>query len=360
MKKILALLLLINLLACVAPAPKEKLKIGAIIPLSGPSSIWGESLQQGMTMALEDLQNKGISIDVIYEDSKGDGKEGLTAYNKLKNIDNVDVVFVALSRVGVPLIPLADKDKTPLFVTLAAGKDLPKSSKYVFRLFATAEQYVMPPFTLISKEKYPRIAVLYVNDEYGSSVHKAIKEQAALKGITIVAEETTPPATTDFKTELTKIKAANPDAILFALSTPIEILNFLKQARELNIDKNVFETSVMLSSKEIRGNSFAEGQEAYSNTFSFDLQETGKDVFERYKNKYGKDPFFGVSFGYDFITLVGETTKGKSMNGDELVKKIVELKTFETLNGPVTITPDGEINPQLYLVKVTSEGIQKV
>jgi len=150
------------LLAGCGSQSTETLTIGAILPLSGPASIWGVSVQEGMDLAQEELAQQGINLNIIYEDSQAKATMGVSAYNKLTNIDNVDVIFSALSSVSVPLVPLADADEMPLVVTLVAAQGIADKSPFTFRFYPPTEEYVNPHFEKIDKETYDEIAILYV------------------------------------------------------------------------------------------------------------------------------------------------------------------------------------------------------
>jgi len=89
------------------PTIKEPIKIGAILPLSGPVSIFGNWIKEGIDLALKDINTNRIKV--IYEDSKLDAKEGVSAFNKLVDVDGAKIIITAMSLVTVPLIPIAEE-----------------------------------------------------------------------------------------------------------------------------------------------------------------------------------------------------------------------------------------------------------
>lgn len=86
-----------------ADVTDKPLKIGAILPLTGPASVWGENIRNGMELARSDLLSNNVSIEIIYEDSRANPTLGLSAFRKLQGIDNVSIIFSAFSSVSVPL-----------------------------------------------------------------------------------------------------------------------------------------------------------------------------------------------------------------------------------------------------------------
>jgi len=94
------------------------LKIGAILPLTGGASTIGDWHKNGMISAVDKInKEKNIDFEIILEDSKNEGKSGITA---LKNLNNrfCNVFISAMSGVSVPIIPLVDPLDKPLFVRL--------------------------------------------------------------------------------------------------------------------------------------------------------------------------------------------------------------------------------------------------
>jgi len=339
----------------IAPAGEEPIKIGAILPLSGPAAVWGESSREGMEIAREGLAAEGVDVVIIYEDSEANAAKGLAAYNKLKDLDNVDIVFSEFSRVSVPLVSLADDDKVPLIMSLVSADGVTEKSNYTFRYFTTASQYVDPHFEgRLNSDNYQTIGVIHLSDEYGESVAKWIRLRAAENGIEIVAEEKYDPGTLDFRTQLTKIKEKAPDAFLFVSATPTEVAGILKQARELQFASDIFEASSVLSASAARAAAGSAADGVYTNAYLFSLQLTGGDFRSAYIEKYGKDPLFSAGLAYDAVNMIAKASDGKKISGQQFVENMLALKTFDGTAGNVTIKPNREINPDLISVRIVN------
>lgn len=348
------MLVLVVLTGCAEQAVKQPLKIGAILPLSGPAAVWGENIRNGMLLAQQDLAQQGINVDIVFEDSQAKPDVGLTAFRKLKDVDGVNMVISAFSRVSVPLVPVSDAEKIPLMMTLVSAKGVAEQSPFSFRFYSNERQYVEPQVAWMRLETLGEIAVLWINDEFGAAVHDVIVEQAALKGYSIVADEKYDPGATDFRTQLTKIKAANPKAMLFVGSTPPEVSNALKQFREMGIAAEFIENSAALSSPAAIQAAGPAAEGAITLAFPFSLGKTGGAFKERYQAAYNAAPNFGAAFGYDMVALVGKASGGKAMPGEELAQSIIAVKTFDSLNGPVMVQPNGEINPAIVPARIAN------
>ena len=331
----------------------EAIKIGAILTLSGSAALWGEQLRNAMEMAKEDLAKEGITVVTFYEDSGGDSAKGVSAYQNLVTIHHVDVVFSALSRVAVPLIPLADQNKTPLIMTLVSATDATGKSPYAFRIYNTAAQYVEPYFaTVLTREKYDSIGIVYVNDEFGVSVRDAIRKNAQTTGIPVTIEESFISNTNDFRTQLTHVKAKKPGALFYVTASPAEGTNIVRQAREIEIGADLFDGSNILSSDAVRQDLGVAANGVYVTVFPFVLGTTGEAFRQAYKERYQEEPIFAAPFGYDTVLFVAQVTEGKKMSGDDFIKNAARLTSFDSLNGKLSVSPDREVNPTLTAVQV--------
>jgi branched-chain amino acid transport system substrate-binding protein len=335
---------------------ERPLKVGAILPMTGPGAIWGEPTRNGMELARQELSQDGTQIEIIYEDSQLSQTVGISAYNKLKQIDKVDAVATLASRIGIPLIQFADRDKTPLIMTITSAKGAAATSPYAFRFFTNEKSYVNPHFEAGLIED--KIAIIYINDEYGVSIKQQIESQAKKNNIQITAQETFEPSTTDFRSQLVKIKSTKPKTLLFVAATPIEVTNILKQAQEIELNCNIVETSTLLSEKTIRNIVGNSTENIHTDAFPFTLQQTGTEFRAKYKDTYNQDPTFASAFGYDIIKMLAKASNGKSVPGQTLKDNILQLKELDTLNGLVTIQPNGEINPELYSTKIVNNELE--
>ena len=338
-----------------ATKDSNTLKIGADIPLTGASSQYGESIRNGMELGKEELAKKGVNVDIYYEDSQADPKQGVNAYNNLI-LKNPNAIVSLYSRVSIPLIPLAERDKVPLIMTIMSAKF--DKNNYTLRYYPDNYGYVDALFKGIRVGKYSNISILYLNDEYGTSVKDALEKDAKDKNINVLSEESFSPGTSDFKTQLTKIQNKNPDAIFIISSAPTEVTNCLRQIKELGIKSDFYDVGGVLSIKSVRDNAPSEG--VYTTAFPSTLGITGNEFNKEYQQKYNKDPFYPAAFGYDIVNLIANASNRKSINGEDLINNIYALKTFDSSNGKVDIKSNGEMNPPLYPVKIVNGSLVEV
>jgi branched-chain amino acid transport system substrate-binding protein len=293
--------------------------VGAILPLTGPAALWGETFQNGMKLALE---NK-TGIEVLYEDSKSTAADGIAAYNLLQN-KNVDLTVSELSLVTVPIAKIALERKTPLLVSLVATENSKIVNDYTTRYYTDPTNYALPAFNdpLSPVLKVSKIAILNRNDELGTSVKDKIVELSATNKKSVVIQESFAPNEKDYRTVLTKIKNSGAEVLIFVVANPIEAVGIVKTANELNIGMPLIESSAVFADldtrKQVGGISF------YSSSYDFSLPGKAEDFKKQYVAKYGKEPNFGSAFGYDLVNLI-DVCKNKKEAVRECLFGVSEL-----------------------------------
>ena len=350
---VIIIVVLIGVLSNKAPANNtggNTFKIGAILPLTGPIASAGLSARQGIEKAVADLAVK--NIEVVFEDSQYDPKTSLAAYNKLKT-DSVDVIVTFGTPSAMALTPLVNADKIPLMaLTLAPAYE--SADDYTFRMIASANDTAeFAADFLTDKLGKKRIAVMYLTNDYGigalSSFKKALGSRAS-----IVAEDGSGTGVTDYRTQITKIKAAKPDAIYLAMAYK-EAGVFVKQAKEFGINVPMLGDQPVDSPEFIStGGTATEGTMVISPTIA------SNDKFkEEFNTKYNILPSYLSIKMYDSIKVLHDvaTKCEKEIYSGECIKNgLYATKDFPGLSFPIRYDNNGDINDQLVM-RVVKNGV---
>ena len=329
------------------------IKIGAILPLTGPIASAGEFAKQGVELAVADLMAQGKKVEVIFEDNQYDSRVGLSAYNKLKTVDKVDAVVVFGSPVAMPLIPVVNADQIPM-LALTASPAYSTPDDYAFRIVGTADTEAKATVeTLVDKLGKKKIAVMYLNNDYGTGGLAAFKKYAVGKA-TVVAEESAPPGATDYRSQLAKIKAANPDGIFLA-TLYREAGTILKQAKEMGINLP-FMCGQPCAAPELftTAGLAAEGLIIVAPT-----NNATTEFANAYTQKYQQDFLSYITLRhYDAIKVlssVGEACQSDNYSGPCLKKQLDDLTNFPGLSYQINFDQNGDINDQ-FTIQVAKDG----
>jgi len=193
---------------------KEVIKIGAILPLSGKLSFLGISEINGIKLAVKDFEKEhpDIRIKLIIEDSKGDPKEAATIANKLIFADKVDVIFSALSPVSSAVVPIAKKSKTLTILISVLSPSFAKEGETIFKFYPDITAFASKLADFLSLRNVTKVGLLIYNVEPGERFIEKFSE--LFKG-EIVGIERFNREDSEFKTQLLKLKAKSPEAIVF-------------------------------------------------------------------------------------------------------------------------------------------------
>ena len=318
-------------------------RVGAVLPLTGAAALWGETVKNGMELALE----KNSGLELIYGDSKSTAVDGISAYNMLQN-EKVDLTFTELSLVAVPLSKIALEKKLPLLVSLVAAEHSSIVNDYTTRYYTDPTNYATPAFTdpsspVISAKK---IALLTRNDDLGNSVKNKIIELAKNNNKEIVFAESFVPAEKDYNTVILKAKNSGANVFIFVASTPGEALGIIKAANQLKINMPIVESSAVFADLDTRKQ--AGNVSFYSTSYDFSLTNKAVEFKKEYKEKFGKEPNFGSAFGYDIVNLISKCKGGK----DGIKKCLSKMNEIEGVAGVATQVLPGDFTVKMHLEKV--------
>ncbi len=235
-------------LPAIAARAATPIRLGAILPLTGPAAEIGTEEQRGIQFAVKQANDKGgiggRPIAVLFEDNQAKPDLSVLSFNKLVNLDQVPVVLTGYSGPTLAMAPLATRTQTLLINAGAQTDRLGTISPYLFNAIPqeAGEVGVLVHFVLDGL-KAKRAAILYENDAAGiAGRDDFVKEFRALGG-TIAAQEPVPFGETDFRPALLKLAAAKPDVMFVTITQGAKEL--ADQKKELAIAVPVVGTTFL-------------------------------------------------------------------------------------------------------------------
>lgn len=241
MKRLLQLVLSCALvLALAVPALAETVvKVGNILPLSGPSASVGQQGKQAREMAVEEINAAGgikslggAKIELLYADSKSDPNVGVTEAERFINTEKVNVITGAWnSGVTYPSTAVAERYGVPYIVPVSVRDTITERGfKNVFRIAAKDSWWTRDQFVFLDEmqeefgEELKTVAFVYENGDWGTGFAAQWKELAAKHGYEVVLDEPYPSAVTDLTPVVNKIRRARPDVLLLVSNAADAIL----------------------------------------------------------------------------------------------------------------------------------------
>lgn len=336
------------------------IKIGVILPLTGESSVWGQSMKQGIDLAVSEINYlKGIDnkkISLLYEDDRGNKTDGSSAIRKLIYVDNVKFILgVANSSVAKAIIPIIDdynnknKAKVIFISGGASSHELTGISPYFFRTWPSdiEEEIAMAKF--VAKNRFNRIAILYMNNDYGIDMMQSFSKQLDNENINVLAKESFGENDTDIRSQLIKLKYLSPDAI-YLVGNPKGIARCLVQSKELGLHNQFLSSSAIIEPEVIKIAGDASDGVLFTDA-SIDISGGGDKIngfLKEFRNLYKSDPGMLALSGYDSAYVLLESIKNAGNSSDAIKKYIENSLGFDTLGGRVKFI-DGDIKRSIRI-----------
>jgi branched-chain amino acid transport system substrate-binding protein len=285
-------------------AKEQDIKIGFIAPLTGGPSLWGQGALEMTMLAVEEINAEGgvngKRLVIIPEDGKCQPQPAATAAQKLIHADKARFILGGhCSPETATIAPILEENQVFGIAGVSTATGIVSDYSYAFRTSPPN----MAQARLIAKvalEKYglERIAVLTAQTAFTKSIsNDFITAFEALGGEIVTVEEYTWPETTDFRTNLIKIKNQNPDAI-FVSSMGDEGVQIVRQIKELGIDIPLTGNTVFVHKKTLGLPETAFTVSPYTDSTT----EKASELISKYKARFGKDvPYnlFFVGSAYD-------------------------------------------------------------
>lgn len=287
-------------------AADQVVKVGNIIPLSGPSASVGEQGKNAREMAVEEINAAGgikslggAKLEMLYADSESKPEKGVAEAERLINTEKVNVLTGCWnSAVTYPVTAVAERYGIPFIVPVSvADKITEQGFKNVFRIAAKDSWWTRDQFAFLKDmqdefgTKIKRLAFVYENGDWGKGFAEQWKKLAKEGGYEVVLDEPYPSTSTDLSPVVQKIKRAKPDVLLL-VSNAADAILLTNTLAEYQVDLK----AIIASGGGHADPSFLKAT-GENSKYLFDIVEWETDINKpgakeanaKYKAKYGQN-----------------------------------------------------------------------
>jgi len=350
--------LLVGSLACGRGGGGTEIVVGEYGSLTGTTATFGQSTHNGITQAFDEINAAGgllgKKVKVLVEDDRSQPEEATTAVTKLINQSHVVAMLgeVSSSR-SLAAAPICQANKVPMVSPSSTNPRVTQQGDYIFRVcfIDPFQAPVMAKFAA-NTLKIKRVAILTdVRNDYSIGLQTFFRQSFKALGGEIVAEQSYSEGDSDFRAQLTQIKAANPEAI-YLPGYYTEAATIARQARELGITVPLMGGDGWDSPKlfEIGGDAL---DGCYiSNHYSVDDPSPAIQKFvSEYKARYKDSPDALAALGYDAARILADAIKrAGSTDGEKVRDALKTVKDFPGVTGKITINGDrNAVKPAVVL-----------
>ncbi len=352
---VLATLGLVPVLALVAcekqpsgTASQSALRIGAVLPLTGDAAAYGESARKGIDLALEQITASRAAdapkITVVYEDSQGSPTKAVSALRKLITADKVPAVIGdLLSSNTLAMAPVANENKVVLLSPASSAPAITNSGEYIFRNCPsdTLQGSLMADYAR-DRLKLDTVGIIYVNNDYGIGIRAVFTKAFTQNGGKIVADEAYPQDASNFRSQLAKIKGANPQAVY--LIGYREVGTLLKQATELGLRTRYFST-ILFEDPQILEIGGAATEGVVYTALAYDTKQSDPVVqafVKAYRERHHSDPDIFAALSYDALKILAACADTSS-TADQIKAQLYATKGFAGVTGTLSFDSNGDV-----------------
>ncbi len=218
----LAAALVVVTLGGVQAADQQPIKIGAFFALSGPAAPIGTPTKLVAEMAVDQINKSGgingRAIELIIGDTESDPAKAATIAKKFIFADKVAAIIGPTSTgEGMQVKKIVEEAGIPIFMTVGGDPPIMQETgpfTFIFKSPQRSSTAVTRLFSYLKEKKLTKLGLLYASDPFGKDGAVWLEKLAPDYGITFVAKESFGPKDTDMTAQLTKIKNAEPQAII--------------------------------------------------------------------------------------------------------------------------------------------------
>jgi branched-chain amino acid transport system substrate-binding protein len=360
-----ALILLAAPLALAAEAP---IKMGSVMRLSIGAE-HGIPCSRGVEMAVAEVNKaggiNGRQVQLIVEDEKDSPTAAVSAVQKLINMDKVIAMVGPMTSGAMMAAGKTAEDAKVVAVTpTATTPKLSGYGAYVYRGCSRIDTQAKVLTDYVAKNWKPKtVAIFFSNEPYGKGSSKFFGEEFEKLGIKVVATESFNRGARDFKSELTKIKGANPDILFIPGYTP-ETAPAAAQARQLGMKQKILgvygdmdPVYIKLAGKAAEGHVI--GVE-YNEDYDTPKNKKFKKDYDELAKK-NKDPYniMFAALSYDAASMILEGMKKNGPTSEGVKKFLDEMKDFDGVTGKLSFDKTHDVTRAgtlgVYLVEVKGD-----
>lgn len=362
-----ALAALAVLVATPAAQAADPVKIGMVLPLTGPTAGYGKDGKLGADMAAAEINAAGgildgREIELVYEDEKGAPQDGVAAVQKLMTRERVQAIIAGMNS-SITLAESAITKNRILHVNPAAQADAitAQGSPWLFQINNTASTNATIFHTYLTEEMAPKaIAVMGENTEFNKAVLENLREIVGESSVELAEIATYDGATTDFTSIITRLKSTGADMIYVIDAYPARTAQIWKQIRQQGgFPMEAHAVGTVQRSAIVPAEGAMEGVITADIFIAEGAEGDMASFIDRFTEQNGVAPNKVSLVVYEAVKVVaGAMDKAGSADDYALISDTLRGNVWTTPRGALSFDENGRAKaPYFYIHKVTGEDV---
>ncbi|GAA0179934.1 ABC transporter substrate-binding protein [Clostridium sediminicola] len=338
----------------------KTIKIGVAAPITGNYAEYGIGFQIATDMAVNEINEaggiNGRDLEIKIMDSKGDAKEATAISRQFSDDEEIMAVVGDFSSTCcMATAPIYEEAGLLQLSPTASNPNYAGMNKYMFGIMGRqdAEGPFVAKYLLGKYLKSKKVAVIYLNNDWGVAAKNYLIEQAAEEGIDVVAEENHVDGEKDFTGVLTKVQQANPDTICL-VTFYNECAIIANQIKQMGWDVKITALGPGASEQIIElGGENVEGFLTSTPFFAAEDDPKGGAFKKAFEEKAGYTLNVHSACAYDAVYMLAEAMKNcDEITRDNIRDELQGLKGFNGVTGPLEFSQDGDLSRKYLIVGI--------
>jgi branched-chain amino acid transport system substrate-binding protein len=369
---------LVTGLASAGRVSAQDVVLGASVQLTGPVANTGRYYRDAYQFAVDKVNAAGgvklggqaHRLALKLYDNQSDVSLSVRQYTQLVSQDKVALLLGPFaSNFALADSAVSEKYQVPMVQGGGASDQIfSRGFKYIFGTLPPATRYFATTAEMMKSLKPAphSVALLYADDAFDVSVSEGTRPLLKKAGFDIALDERYTSNASDFNALLSQIKAKRIDAVLVA-GHETEILNFVRQAKSLDVSPRMYSFTVGVPSDDFRRALGADAEYAFGMTAwlpSPSLKDRWFGDAEKfageYKAKFGYEPDYHVASAVADVEALVQAMESAGTTDPKKVREALTRVRFDSLYGPVAFDARGQIDLPQTVIQVQGGKIVPV
>jgi branched-subunit amino acid ABC-type transport system permease component/ABC-type branched-subunit amino acid transport system substrate-binding protein len=361
---LIPIIILCILVGCRSDQQREAhdaaIPVGIVTSLTGAEARFGQAQKYGYQMALDEINSAGVlgkKLELIYQDDTSRPEVATLAVEKLAERPDIGAIIGAYSSSATfPAAAVANRYQVPMLCPSATTDEITRQGyDWVFRVCSSASAYGRALVDFLTKSVgATRLAVVYENTQFGSSVARAALEQAPRAGIEVVTFEAYDAGATDFTPLLTRVKSTSPDAVLY-VSYLADATLLMRQSKEIDLNPKVFTAGGAGFSLPdfLKGAGDTAEYTVSVTQWTPDAKWTGsREWAEKFRARFNYEPSYHSVQSYISLKILADAIERAGTIDRTAIRDSIRASSLDSIFGPIRFDEVGQNDHPVAITQV--------